>query len=469
MVDTDGKIIEDNIGRVVGVKDFAVEVEFLTHNYPKIYDVLYLEKNNTVKMVVFKSSGQNTFYCISLSPVYEIERGSRVVNTHEPIRVPVGNSVIGRVIDLYGNPKDGLHELSYDEVRSIYNKPPEYDDISSKQILLETGIKVVDLFAPLIKGGKTGLFGGSGVGKTILLTEILHNIVNKDREKNVSIFCGIGERTREGHELYKELQKTGVLDCVSLVLSSMGDSPSIRFLTTLSAVSQAEHFRDANKKDVLFFIDNIFRFAQAGNELSLLMNTIPSEDGYQPTLGSEMAAVHERLVSSKNNTLTTIEAIYMPSDDLLDPGVQSVYSYLDSGVVLSREVYREGRYPSVDILNSTSSALNINTVSPTHYYVTTKAQNLLNKALSLERIVSLVGESELSDEDKQLYIRAKKIKNYMTQNFFVSSSQTGKEGVYIPLQTTIQDVKDIIDGMYDVVSEDKFLYIGSAKELHEQQ
>ncbi|EKD99648.1 MAG: hypothetical protein ACD_22C00216G0001, partial [uncultured bacterium] len=329
------------------------------------------------------------------------------------------------------------------------------------QPLVETGIKVIDLFTPLVKGGKTGLFGGSGVGKTLLLTEILHNIVNKDKEHNVSVFCGIGERTREGHELYRELKKTGVLDHVLLTLSSMGDSSSIRFLTAFSAVTQAEYFRDEMSKDVLFFIDNIFRFAQAGNELSLLMNSIPSEDGYQPSLSSEMAAIHERLVSNKDRSITTIEAIYMPADDLLDQGVQAVYDYLDSAIVLSRDIYREGRFPAVDILNSTSSSLNLQKVDPVHYYVATKAQSLLSKAMSLERIVSLVGESELTDEDRNVYKRALKIKNFMTQNFFVSSEQTGRAGVYVKLQDTVAGVRRILDGEMDNIPENKFMFIST--------
>jgi len=262
-----------------------------------------------------------------------------------------------------------------------------------------------------------------------------------------------------------ELQRTDVLDHVVLILSSMGDSPSIRQLTALSAVTQAEYFRDTSKKDVLFFVDNMFRYAQAGNELSLLTNAIPSEDGYQPTLGSEMAEVHERLVSNDNGSITSIEAIYMPADDPLDPGVQSIYDYLDSAVVLSRDVYREGRYPAVDILSSSSGVLNLQSVGPLHYYVSSKAQNLLTTANSLERIVSLVGESELSDDDRNLYRRAKKIRNFMTQNFFVASEQSGKKGDYVALVDTIQGVKDIMEGKYDSIDDAKFLYIGSLRDI----
>jgi F-type H+/Na+-transporting ATPase subunit beta len=453
-------------GKVIGIKGYIIEVEFLGDTRPNIHDVLYLEEDPSVLMQVYKSSSVSSFYCIALSIVSGVYRGARVVNTNKSLSVPVGAELLGRVYDLFGNPKDQAAEFSKEVEKSIYQRPPGYTELVAQQELMETGIKVLDLFSPLLKGGKTGLFGGSGVGKTILLTEILHNIVNKDQEKTVSVFCGVGERTREAHELYRELSRTQVLDHVSLILSSMGDSPSIRFLTAMAAVTQAEYFRDEMKKDILFFIDNVFRFAQAGNELSLLMDAIPSEDGYQPTLGSEMAHFHERLVSSQEAAITSIEAIYMPADDLLDQGVQSIYDYLDSAVVLSRDVYREGRFPAVDILASTSSALNLQTVGSLHYYVATKSQNLLNKATSLERIVSLVGEAELSDEDRNLYRRAKKLKNFMTQSFYVSAEQTGRQGVYVPLEKTVSGVKDIIEGKYDDVSEDKFLYIGSLDDLN---
>ena len=455
----------DSQGKVISVKGHVIEVEF-DNGLPKIYDVLYIKSDPDSKMQVFRSSGVSTFYCISLSHVKAISRGDTVVSTGRPLQVASGKNMLGRVIDLFGTPLDGLASIELNDSQAIFQPAPGYTDLLSKPEILETGIKVIDLFSPLIRGGKGGLFGGSGVGKTVLLTEILHNIVNKDRDNTVSVFCGVGERTREGHELFQELKRTEVLDHVSLILSSMGDSPSLRFLTALTAVTQAEYFRDVVKKNVLFFIDNIFRFAQAGNELSLLMNSIPSEDGYQPTLTSEMAMFHERLVSNNNASITSIEAVYMPADDLLDVGVQSIYDYLDTAVVLSRDVYREGRFPAVDILASSSSALNIETVSALHYYVATRALNILTKATSLDRIVQLVGEGELSDEDRNLYRRAQKLKNFMTQNFFVSAEQTGKPGEYVPLETTIANVKDIIDGKYDEVSDDKFLYIGSLNGLN---
>lgn len=443
-----------------------MEAEFLGDVKPHIDDILTTEEDSLIRLQVYKSSGVNTFLCISLSPIDTLFRGRRVINTGKSLEIPVGEPVLGRIIDIFGSTRDGLGEVSRQYMRSIYQNTPPFNDISSKRDILETGIKVLDLFSPLVVGGKTGLFGGSGVGKTVLLTEILHNIINKDREKNVSVFCGVGERTREGHELYHELSSSGVLPSVSLVFGSMGDTPAVRFLTGLAGTTVAEYFRDVNLKNVLFFIDNIFRYAQAGNELSLLTNSIPSEDGYQATLASEMALIHERLVSNNKSAITTIEAVYLPADDILDQAVQSIFDYLDSAIVLSRDVYREGRFPAVDILSSVSSVLSPDIVTPEHYYTTLQAQSLLKKAASLERIVSLVGEAELSEEDRLIFQRAKKLRNFMTQNFFVAEGQTGRKGAYVPVATTVLDVKQILEGKYDAISEDRFLYIGGLSDIN---
>jgi F-type H+/Na+-transporting ATPase subunit beta len=451
-------------GKIISVVGSIVEVEFIKDK-PRIFDVLVMDEFPDLRLQVYRSAGKDSFYCIALGPLYKLYRGAVVTNTGEQLSVPVGEGVLGRIMDMFGAPKDGQGPIEQETRRPVHKTSLDYEKTITTYRILETGIKVVDLYAPLILGGKTGLFGGSGVGKTVLLTEILHNVINKNKEKNVSVFCGVGERTREGHELYLELKNTNVLPYVSLLFGGMGESPSIRFLTGHAAAAVAEYFRDEMGKNVLFFIDNIFRFAQAGNELSLLMNTIPSEGGYQATLASEMASIHERLVSTSTASLTTIEAIYMPADDILDQGVQAIYDYLNSSIVLSRAVYQEGRFPAIDMLASGSSALNPEIVSPLHYYVSVQSQSLLKKSESLERIVALVGEGELSDEDRTTYLRVKKLKNYMTQGFFVAEGQTGREGVYVPLEKTIQDVKDIIDGKYDDVSEDKFLYIGSASDI----
>jgi len=321
----------------------------------------------------------------------------------------------------------------------------------------------IDFFAPILQGGKVGLFGGAGVGKTILLTEIIHNIVVLSKSESTCVFTGVGERIREGQELYESLRDSQVLPQVASIYGQMGENSAIRFRTAFAGVTMAEYFRDISKKNVLFFIDNIFRFAQAGYELSTLTNSIPSEGGYQSTLISEMADFHERLVSTESGKLTTIETIFVPSDDMTDQAVQSIFPYLDSMVVLSRQVYQEGRFPSIDLLSSTSSGLTVEIVGEDHERAVREAQSILKKSVALERIVSLVGESELSADDQIIYKRAKIIKNYMTQNFFVAQSQTGKKGDYIPVGQTVKDMIEIIDGKYDDRKPEEFLYIGGIK------
>lgn len=452
-------------GRVISVKDVVVEVEFLSISAPKINDVLVLERAPSVKLQVMTSSDIKRYFCILLAGVFPITRGDVVLGTGESLKIPVGNALLGRIMDAFGTPLDNKGPINAEVSWPMFNNAPSYENVSHELSFLETGIKAVDFFSPVTRGGKVGLFGGSGVGKTMLLTEILHNILEREKHEAVSVFCGVGERSREGHELYQELEKSGVLPWTSLIFGTMGENAPSRFLTAHSAVSVAEYFRSSLNKNVIFFIDNIFRFAQAGNELSLLMNNIPSEDGYQSTLSSEVAKIHERLSGIGKQAITTIEAIYLPEDDLYDQAAQAVFAYLDSSIVLSRDAYREGRLPSIDILASDSDALNPASVGDAHYQAVIEAKSLLKKSELLERIVSLVGESELSEEDRILYQRAKKIKNYMTQNFFVAQEQTSKPGIYVAVSTTIADVVDIIKGVYDSVTEDKFLYIGSAKEI----
>lgn len=458
--------MDKNHGKVIRVAGQIVEVEF-TENPPDLHDLLILADDKTTKMEVMRSSGHSTFYSLCLSETTSVYRGAKVINTKEPITVPVGVGVLGRVMNIFGEQLDGLGEIKHSQRRAIYGHSPSYADISTHQEILETGIKAIDLFSPIARGGKIGLFGGAGVGKTLLLTEMIHNVVilKKDRGKDVSVFAGVGERTREGHELHQTLKEQKVLPSVSLIFGPMGENPAVRFLTAFTATAVVEYFRDVLKKDVLFFIDNVFRFAQAGNELAVLMNTIPSEDGYQATLASEMAAFHEHLVSSQGSSISTIEAIYVPNDDILDQGVQAIFPFLDSTVILSRAVYQEGRLPAIDLVSSTSANLDPELVGELHNETIPRAQNLLKEAVELERIVSLVGEAELSSEDKLKYKRSLKLKNYMTQSFHVAQSQTGRPGVYVPRLTAVLDVNDIINGKYDDVSEEKFLFIGGAKEL----
>lgn len=460
-------------GKIIAVKGQIVEVEFLS-NPPRIHDVLQAENVEHGFMEVYASSGPSTFFCLVLGSPRKFIKGHPVINTGSPLKVPVGKGILGRVIDIFGDPQDGNGPLKQVHNLPIHNKEVVFDQVVTSANVLETGIKAIDFFAPILKGGKVGVFGGAGVGKTILLTEIIHNVVilsqeaskgkwRKDAKESLAIFAGVGERLREGQELYETLKTSEVLDKVALIYGQMAENPAIRFRTGLAAVAMAEHFRDHEGKDVLFFIDNVFRFAQAGYELGALMNTIPGEGGYQATLSSDMAAFHERLTSTSKGSITSLEAIYVPSDDLTDPGVQSVFLYLDSTIVLSRNIYQEGRFPAMDLLSSSSSALNPEVVGEDHYETFLKAQALLKKANSLDRIVSLIGESELSSSDQVTYRRARLLKNYMTQNFFATKNQTSREGQYVSIKDTVADVKAIIEGKYDDAAPESMLFIGSIK------
>ncbi len=455
-----------NKGKIISVKGQVVEVEFSAEK-PSIYDVLILEGDPYVRMEVYSSSTENTMYCLSLSPVENIKRGAVVINTKEPVLFPVGDVMLGRAVDIFGRPYDELEELMTGTSWPIHRQAQEVYNISTTKELLETGIKVIDLFTPIIRGGKMGLFGGAGVGKTVLLTEIMHNVVGFEKNA-VSVFAGVGERAREGLELYQTLKNTGVLKSSTLIFGPMGENPVVRFLSAFAGATLAEYYRDVSKKDVLFFIDNVFRFTQAGSELSTLMNRLPSEDGYQATLESEVADFQERLVPSETGSISTIEAIYVPADDLLDHAVQTIFPYLESVVILSREEYQKGLLPAVDILSSTSSALDISVVGDVHYNVALKAKNLLKEAQAIERIVSLVGESELSAEDQVLYRRARKLRNFMTQSFYASETQRGKKGAYVSVKDTVSGVRSILEGRYDQLPEERFLYIGSLKDINEK-
>ncbi len=454
--------MDNNIGHVKQIKGQVIEVEFLM-NKPQVHDLLVMESDQSVQLEVYSSSTDTSFYCIAFSQVEKLFRGAKLLNTGKAIQIPVGSEALGRVMNLFGKPLDGKGEIITKEVKSIYATDVGFDRIAIAKEIIQTGIKAIDFFSPILKGGKIGIFGGAGVGKTILLTEIIHNIINQNPKDIVSIFAGVGERAREGQELYQALEEGKVLDHVALLYGSMGENASIRFKTALAAISLAEHFRDSEAKNVLFFIDNLYRFAQAGHELSMLMNTIPSEGGYQPTLSSEMASLHERLFSTAENNITSFEAIYVPSDDMLDYGVQSVFTHLDANIVLSRSIYQEGRYPAINLLSSASTALKPAIVGKTHSKAVIKADQLLKTATGLERIASLIGESELNEKDKVIYNRAKLLKSYMTQSFFVVEAQSGKPGVFVPVADTVADVQNILDGKYDALDPGKIKDIGSLK------
>ncbi len=462
-----GKLTMDQLGKIISINGQTVEVEFLD-SAPSLHDILWVEGQKNAILEVFASATSTTFFCLALTDTEILKRGQKVQNSRKPLSVPVGNEVLGRVIDIFGDAHDEGEPLKAEKASILGLSEVVLDEIVVPQTVLQTGIKAIDLFAPVIRGGKVGLFGGAGVGKTVLLTELINNIViAKQSGKNdaVSVFAAVGERSREAQELYENLVEAKVLGKTALVIGQMGENPAVRFRTASAGATIAEHFRDKAGKDVLFFMDNVYRFAQAGQELSTLMKAIPSEDGYQPTLTSEMGVLHERLVSTQKGSITTIETVYVQSDDMTDYGVRSVYPYLDTIVVLSRPVYQQGRLPAIDLLASTSSGLATDLVSKDHYDVALEAKMVLEKAANLERMVSLVGENELSLENKKVFRRATLIKNYMTQNFFVTESQSGKIGQFVKLEDIIADVKLLLSGKFDEVDPEKLLFIGTLKEM----
>ncbi|HZE87418.1 MAG TPA: F0F1 ATP synthase subunit beta [Methylomirabilota bacterium] len=456
--------MEENIGKIKAIKGNIVEVEFMEER-PQIHDILVLQEDPSIILEVYTSANQTSFYCFVLTQPEKLYRGAKVINTHKSIEIPVGKEVLGRVMNLFGDPVDEKGPIKTAQKKSIYSQDINFDKLILAKEVVQTGVKVIDFFSPILKGGKIGIFGGAGVGKTILLTEIIHNIVNKNPSDSVSIFAGVGERVREGQELHEALKESHVLDYVSLFYGHMGESAIIRFKVALAGISLAEYFRDSMQKNVLFFIDNVYRFAQAGYELSMLMNTIPSEGGYQATLASEMANLHERLFSTTQQSITAFETVYVPSDDLLDQAVQSVFTYLDANITLSRTVYQEGMYPAIDILSSASAALKPEIVGDLHQKTAIKAEQFLKKAAGLERIVSLIGESELNETDRIIYNRSRLLRNYMTQSFFVTEAQTGKPGVYVNVADTVTDVAAILDGKYDSIDPYEIKNIGRLKDV----
>lgn len=449
-------------GTVVAINGQVCEVEFFEEK-PKLYSLLALAEDPGGIMEVIGTSAAGNILCFVLSGTYSFYRGATVYDTGSVIEVPVGSAVLGRLLNVFGQPVDKKGPVKTDVRRPIYAQSPRLSQTSGKKSVYETGIKAVDFFAPVSRGGKIGFIGGAGVGKSVLLTELIHNLAIY--HKGISVFAGIGERIREGKELYDLLEFNKVLGNVALVFGQMNENASVRFRVGFSAVTIAEYFRDEEKKDVLFFVDNVYRFVQAGNELSTQLNMIPSEDGYQATLDSEMGSFQERIASTKDAAITSVEAIYVPSDDITDQAVQSAFPYLDSIVVLSREVAEAGRYPSVDLLNSTSAILDPGVVGRLHYETALETQKILKQFSELERIVSIVGEGELSNENRLVYHRAKKVINYMTQNFFIIEEFTGKHGIYVKRDQTVSDVAEIISGKLDHFEASKFEGIGSLDDL----
>lgn len=451
-------------GKIKAVKGQIAEVEFegTPQKLPEFFEVLTSPENEAVRLEVYAYSGRQSLACLSLSPRHLLYRGLPIKSTEKPLTVPAGQSILGRVLNIYGQPQDGGAPLTNVKYISIHSRGPSYNLVKSPTELIETGIKQVDFFTPFLKGGKIGFVGGAGVGKTVLMTELLRNVTYN--HSGVSVFAGIGERIREGKELYESLKKSGVIEKIVLIFGQMNENAAIRFRVADASATMAEYFRDEEKKDVLFFADNAYRFIQAGNEVATILGAIPSELGYQATLETEISNFENRLVSTENGSITSIQTVYVPADELTDPGVAAIMSHLDSALILSRDIAQRGLYPPIDVTRSSSTILSRKLVGAEHYETVTKSLELLTNYERLLRLVNIVGESELSAQDQTAFQRARKLIYYMTQPFFTTESQTGRPGVFVKRSEVVGDVKAIIEGKLDEVPAEKFLYIGTLKE-----
>ncbi|MBI2098739.1 MAG: F0F1 ATP synthase subunit beta [Candidatus Wildermuthbacteria bacterium] len=452
-------------GTVVQIMGPVVDVEFGDEKgLPALQTALKIKRENKKDLVleVAQHLGGNRVRTIAMDSTDGLERKTEVENTEAPISVPVGEQVLGRVFDVLGNPIDGKGEVKA-ERSSIYQPAPSLEEQKTEPELFETGIKVIDLLAPILKGGKVGLFGGAGVGKTVLLQELIANTARE--HGGYSVFAGVGERTREGNDLYRDMEESGVLKNTALVFGQMNEVPGARFRTALAGLRMAEYFRDEKHKDVLLFIDNIFRFVQAGAEVSVLLGRMPSAVGYQPTLATDMGVLQERITSTKSGSVTSVQAIYVPADDITDPAPATTFSHLDSTIVLSRELASLGIYPAVDPLASKSSALDPRIVGEEHYQVARDVQRILQRYKELQDIIAILGMEELSDEDKLTVARARRIQRFLSQPFSVAAQFTGREGKYVPLADTVRAFKEIIEGKHDGKAEDDFYLKGGIEEV----
>ena len=460
-----------NTGKIVQVIGPVVDVEFSTNqDLPEINTALVVYKPGTEKKVTLEVAvelGDGVVRSIAMQGTEGLHRGMEVMNTGKPISVPVGNETLGRVFNVLGDTIDNKEEFSNDVVKnSIHQKAPSFDELSTSNDILETGIKVIDLLAPYLKGGKIGLFGGAGVGKTVLIQELIHNIAQE--HGGISVFTGVGERTREGNDLYGEMSESGVINKTAMVFGQMNEPPGARMRVALTGLTMAEYFRDEEHQDVLLFIDNIFRFTQAGSEVSALLGRMPSAVGYQPTLATEMGQLQERITSTKNGSITSIQAIYVPADDYTDPAPATAFAHLDATTNLERSLAAQGIYPAVDPLASSSSALAPEIVGDEHYQVATEVQRVLQRYHELQDIISILGMDELSDEEKTLVGRARRIQFFLSQNFHVAETFTGQKGSYVPVEETVKGFKAILDGKYDHLPEDAFRNIGRIEEAEEK-
>ena len=454
-------------GSVLQVMGPVVDVSFEEGKLPSIYNALTMQNGDkTLTVEVAQHIGDNTARCIAMSSTDGLKRGTPVTDTGETITVPVGRKTLGRIFNVLGDTVDNKPFDEGVERWNIHRAAPAYNELSTATEILETGIKVIDLICPYAKGGKIGLFGGAGVGKTVLIMELINNIAKQ--HGGLSVFTGVGERTREGNDLYNEMMESGVLANTTLVYGQMNEPPGARMRVGLSGLTMAEYFRDEEGQDVLLFIDNIFRFTQAGSEVSALLGRMPSAVGYQPTLATEMGDLQERITSTKKGSITSIQAVYVPADDLTDPAPATTFAHLDATTVLSRDIASQGIYPAVDPLESTSRILSPEVLGDEHYNVAREVQRILQRYKELMDIIAIMGMDELSDEDKLLVQRARKIQRFLSQPFFVSEKFTGIEGTYVPLSETIRGFKEIIEGKHDDLPESAFLFVGTIDEAVEK-
>ena len=455
----------NNIGKITQITSAVLDIKFQEGNLPEINEAINVPLKDGGRLVVEVAQhlGDDTVRCIALGPTDGLVRGMDAIATGAPISVPVGENTLGRLFNVLGDPIDEIEAPKTDEKWPIHRPAPSFEEQATSQEMLETGIKVVDLLCPYQKGGKIGLFGGAGVGKTVLIQELIHNIATE--HGGYSVFTGVGERTREGNDLYYEMKESGVIDKTTMVFGQMNEPPGARMRVALTGLTMAEYFRDKGGKDVLLFIDNIFRFTQAGSEVSALLGRMPSAVGYQPTLQTEMGALQERITSTKNGSITSVQAVYVPADDLTDPAPATTFAHLDATTVLDRSIVELGIYPAVDPLASTSRILDPRIVGQEHFAVAREVQEILQKYKELQDIIAILGMDELSEDDKLVVSRARKVQRFLSQPFSVAVQFTGLEGKYVPIEETIRGFREILDGKMDDVPESYFLNAGTIDEV----
>jgi len=454
-----------NKGYIVQVQGPIVDVKFSDGTLPQLLNAIEIKLSNGETLVteVMQHIGDDVARSVAMGPTEGLARGIEAIDTGAPIQVPVGEKTLGRMFNILGNPIDDMpFERESCMVMPIHRLPPSFQEQTTSSEILETGIKVIDLLCPYVKGGKIGLFGGAGVGKTVLIQELIHNIASN--KGGISVFAGVGERTREGNDLYHEMKESGVLSKTALVFGQMNEPPGARMRVALSGLTMAEYFRDKEHQDVLLFIDNIFRFTQAGSEVSALLGRMPSAVGYQPTLATEMGQLQERITSTKNGSVTSVQAIYVPADDLTDPAPATTFSHLDAKTVLDRKTSALGIYPAVDPLESSSTILDPQIIGKEHYEVARQVQQILQRFKELQDIIAILGMDELSEEDKVIVARARRIRNFLSQPFFVAEVFNNIKGVFVPVSETVRSFKEILEGKYDDLPEQAFLYVGTIED-----